>query len=37
VERITGGASTNAADLSADQIGKLIDGMKKLKRKRTAL
>lgn len=35
VERITGGASTNAADLSAEQIGKLIEGMKKLKRKRS--
>lgn len=37
VERITGGASTNFEDLTAEQIGKLIDGMKKLKLKRQAL
>ena len=34
VDRITAGASTKAADLSAEQIGKLVEGMKKLKRKR---
>lgn len=37
VDRITGGASTKAADLSAEQIGKLVEGMKKLKRKRKTL
>lgn len=36
-ERITGGASTKVEDLSADQIGKLVEGMKKLKRKRKPL
>ena len=36
VERITGGASTNFEDLTAEQIGKLIEGMKKLKLKRQA-
>jgi len=34
-ERITGGVGRCAADLSAAQIGKLIDGMKKLKAKRS--
>lgn len=37
VERITGGTSTNFEDLTAEQIGKLIEGMKKLKLKRQAL
>lgn len=36
-ERITGGATTSAGDLSAEQIGKLIEGMKKLQRKRQTL
>ena len=37
VERITGGASRAVADLTLDQITKLVDGMKKLKNKRQAL
>lgn len=37
VERITSGTSSNAADLTADQIQKLVEGMKKLKRKRQPL
>lgn len=34
VERITGGGSNNYEDLTAEQIQKLVEGMKKLKRKR---
>lgn len=37
VERITGGASRAVADLTLDQITKLVDGMTKLKKKRQAL
>ena len=34
VERITGGQSTDSGELSPEQIQKLVDGMKKLQRKR---
>ncbi len=37
VERITGGTSSNYEDLTAEQIQKLVEGMKKLKRKRQTL
>ena len=37
VERITGGVSNNYEDLTSEQIQKLVEGMKKLKRKRQTL
>jgi len=37
VERITGGASSHYEDLTSEQIQKLVEGMKKLKRKRQTL